>query len=70
MGPGEFRGLAGRWVRADSSFTFDFRLRHTRTNTLIATGYTTHVAIDEAFRPMPVPEEYRRTIGRFEGWEA
>lgn len=51
-----------------ASFTFDFRLRNKRSNALIATGYTTHCAIDEDFRPMRVPEEFRHVIGAFEGW--
>lgn len=51
-----------------SSFTFDFRLRHKKENRVVALGYTTHCAIDEAFRPISVPEEFRRTVAQFEGW--
>jgi acyl-CoA thioester hydrolase len=51
-----------------TSFTFEFRIRHKMENRLVAVGYTTHCAIDTEFRPMPVPEAFRHTIGRFEGW--
>ena len=51
-----------------SSFTFEFRLRDKATNRLIAAGYTTHCAIDESFKPMPVPEHFRQVIGAFEQW--
>ena len=51
-----------------SSFRFEFRLRHKRENRVIAVGYTTHCAIDEDFRPIPVPEGFRRTVAAFEGW--
>ncbi|MAE77088.1 MAG: hypothetical protein CMJ85_09490 [Planctomycetes bacterium] len=52
-----------------SSFRFDFRLRQRQENRIVATGYTTHCAIDEAFQPMPVPEAFRAIVARFEGWE-
>lgn len=51
-----------------TSFTFAFRIRHKMENRLVATGCTTHCAIDGEFRPMPVPEAFRQVIGRFEGW--
>jgi len=49
-----------------SSFTFAFRIRHKQENRLVAEGHTTHCAVDEAMRPIPVPEEFRRIIERFE----
>ncbi|MEZ6194832.1 MAG: thioesterase family protein [Planctomycetota bacterium] len=51
-----------------ASFTFEFQIRHRQQNRLVAVGYTTHVAIDESFRPMRVPDDFRRIIGAFEGW--
>lgn len=53
-----------------SSFTFEFRLRNKRTNRVIAVGYTTHCAINEAFAPIAVPEEFRKVIAEFEQWDA
>jgi acyl-CoA thioester hydrolase len=50
-----------------SSFTFAFRIRHKQENRLVAEGYTTHVAVDEDLRPMPVPQDFRHIIERFEG---
>lgn len=51
-----------------ASFTFEFRLRNKRTNRLVATGSTTHCAIDDDFATVRVPDDFRRTIGSFEGW--
>ncbi len=53
-----------------SSFTFEFRLRNKSTNRVIATGYTTHCAIDETFVPIGVPEQFREVIAAFEQWNA
>ena len=53
-----------------SSFTFEFRLRNKSTNRVIAVGYTTHCAIDEAFTPIAVPEQFREIIAAFEQWDA
>ena len=52
-----------------SSFTFSFRLRHRAENRIVALGHTTHCAIGDDFRPIPVPEHYRSEIARFEGWD-
>ena len=54
---------------ATSSFTFDFRLRSKSKNRVIAEGYTTHVAIDDAFKPIPVPDPFREVIAAFEQWK-
>ncbi len=54
----------------NSSFTFEFRLRNRSTNRVIAVGYTTHCAIDEAFVPIAVPEQFREAITAFEQWNA
>jgi acyl-CoA thioester hydrolase len=51
-----------------SSFTFDFRLRHKTENRLVASGHTTHCALDASFAPAPVPAAFRAVIARFEGW--
>lgn len=53
-----------------SSFTFEFRLRNKNVNRVIASGYTTHCAIDEAFAPIAVPERFREVIAAFEQWDA
>lgn len=49
-----------------SSFRFEFRVRHKRTNVVVAEGYTVHCAVDEGFRPMRVPDSFRETISAFE----
>lgn len=51
-----------------SSFTFAFRIRHRNENRVVAIGHTTHCAIGEDFRPIPVPEHFRDVVSRFEGW--
>lgn len=53
-----------------TSFTFDFRIRHKKENRVVAVGYTVHCAIDDRFRPTPVPDGFRDVIARFEGWGA
>lgn len=60
-------GVCVREIR-ESSFTFDFRIKHKQENRICAVGYTTHVAIDEQYRPIRVPEDFREVVGRFEGW--
>lgn len=50
------------------SFTFEFRITHKKTNRLVALGHTTHCAIDSAYHPISVPEDFRITVGAFEGW--
>lgn len=51
-----------------SSFTFAFEIRHRQENRLVADGYTTHVAISDGFEPMPVPDDFREVIAKFERW--
>jgi acyl-CoA thioester hydrolase len=53
----------------NSSFTFEFRLRNKSTNRVIASGYTTHCAIDDAFAPIAVPDHFREVIEAFEQWD-
>lgn len=53
----------------NSSFTFEFRLRNKSKNRVIASGYTTHCAIDDNFVPMEVPAPFREIIAAFEQWE-
>ena len=53
-----------------ASFTFEFRIRHKSENRLVATGYTTHCAVDEKLTPMRVPDRFRETIAAYEGWSA
>ncbi|MFN0058718.1 MAG: acyl-CoA thioesterase [Planctomycetota bacterium] len=56
-----------REIRA-SSFTFDFRIRHKITNRVTALGYTVHCAIDKEFKPISVPESFRKIVKAYEGW--
>ncbi len=53
----------------DTSFTFEFRIRHKSENRLIASGYTTHCAIDDNFKPMRVPDHFRSVVESYEGLE-
>lgn len=50
-----------------SSFVFEFRIRHKGQNRLVAEGYTAHCAIGDDFKPIPVPENFRKTLSEFEG---
>lgn len=50
------------------SFTFEFEIHHKQQNRLVATGKTVHCAVDEkTWKPIPVPEAFRRTVRAFEG---
>ncbi len=54
-----------------SSFRFEFQIHHKRENRIVATGESVHCAIDKAtWKPIDVPEPFRETIHRFEGWPA
>ena len=51
-----------------SSFTFDFMTANKADNRLVATGRTTLVVLDESsWKPIPIPEEFRKLIRKFEG---
>ncbi|MBI4346292.1 MAG: acyl-CoA thioesterase [Elusimicrobia bacterium] len=51
-----------------SSFTFEFLTLHKAENRVVATGKTTLVVVDEkTWRPVPVPEEFRALVRKFEG---
>jgi acyl-CoA thioester hydrolase len=52
-----------------SSFTFGFKIRHKQENRVVALGSTTHCAIDGEFQSIGVPESFRETISRYEGWK-
>lgn len=52
-----------------TSFTFEFRIAHKRTNRLVAEGYTVHCAVDDGMQPISVPEDFRQVIGTYEGWD-
>ncbi len=49
-------------------FTFEFEVAHKREGRPVATGKTVHVSIDgKTWRPVRVPEEFRKLIRGFEG---
>jgi len=51
-----------------TSFRFEFAMQHRRENRRVAEGESVHVALDErSWTPIPVPDEFRRTIRAFEG---
>ncbi len=51
-----------------SSFTFEFLAMHKKENRVVATGKTVLVVLDEKkWRPVPVPDEFRRLVRKFEG---
>lgn len=50
-----------------TSFRFEFLIRHKRDNRPVAHGQSLHVAVDDAaYRPIPVPEEFRAVVRKFE----
>lgn len=73
LSPARLHDLLAIDVRTErighASFTFEFRIRHKRSNVVVARGHTTHCAVDEEFKPIRVPEHFREVIGRFERWE-
>ena len=51
-----------------TSFTFEFRVERKAGGELVATGGSTHVAVDQkTLRPIPVPDELRAAIRAYEG---
>lgn len=50
-----------------TSYTFHFLMTNKRTRRVVATGVLTLVWLDEDFRPMPIPAEFRSAIEAFEG---
>lgn len=50
-----------------SSYTFHFFVSDKRTRNPVATGRLTLVWLDEGFRPVPLPDEFREAVRRFEG---
>jgi acyl-CoA thioester hydrolase len=50
-----------------TSYTFHFLFAHKRTREKVATGRLTLVWMDDAFRPMRVPDAFRETVRAFEG---
>ena len=51
-----------------TSFRFEFLITHKQEARAVATGESVHVAIDgRTFKPIPVPEGFRRVVRAFEG---
>lgn len=50
-----------------SSYTFHFLMSQKRTRDVVAQGELTLVWLDERFRPVPLPEAFRKAIVEFEG---
>lgn len=50
-----------------TSYTFHFLLSHKRSRDVAALGTLTLVWLDDAWAPTPLPEEFRRIVGDFEG---
>ncbi len=51
-----------------TSFTMEFRVMHKTANTLVATGKTVQVVVDEKlWKAIPVPEAFRTKVRAFEG---
>jgi acyl-CoA thioester hydrolase len=51
----------------DTSYTFHFLINDKRTRHTVATGRLTLAWLDGEFRPIPVPETFRRVVREFEG---
>ncbi len=50
-----------------SSYTFHFLITNRRSAEVVATGRLTLVWLDRAFRPTPIPADFRDTVTAFEG---
>lgn len=50
-----------------TSYTFHFFVSDKRTRNAVATGRLTLVWLDEGFKPVPLPEAFRKAIRAFEG---
>lgn len=50
----------------DTSYTFHFLITDKKTRRLNAKGHLTLVWLDEAFKPMALPQSFRHTIEAFE----
>lgn len=52
-----------------TSYTFEFRVTHKGENRLVAEGSSVHVVLDAlTWRPIPVPDEFRKVVGAYEGF--
>ena len=49
-----------------TSYRFEFLITNKRTAVLLATGQLTLVWLDGEFKPTPIPDRFRQTIGVFE----
>lgn len=50
-----------------TSYRLEFLITNKRSAALLATGQLTLVWLDEDFKPMPIPDEFRATVENFEG---
>ena len=50
-----------------TSYTFHFLMTDKRRPRVIATGKMTLVWLNEAFKPVPIPEQFREAVVAFEG---
>lgn len=71
VSPARFDDLLVIQVRVaeigNSSFRFEFLIKHRVDNRTVATGESVHVAVDDAhFRPIRVPDDFRERIRAFE----
>ncbi|MHB2020420.1 MAG: acyl-CoA thioesterase [Candidatus Xenobia bacterium] len=70
--PARFDDALRVWVRIAeirrTSFIFEFRIESREEARLVARGRSVHVAVqEETWRPMEVPESFRKVIRDFEG---
>ncbi|MFN3199260.1 MAG: acyl-CoA thioesterase [Bradymonadia bacterium] len=50
-----------------SSYTFHFLITHKRKRAVVSTGSLTLVWLDETFKPITIPESFRKVVREFEG---
>ena len=51
-----------------TSFQFEFEVRHKTENRITARGKSVHVVLNEKeWKPIPVPEDFRKLVRGFEG---
>lgn len=50
-----------------SSYTFNFLITHKRKRAVVSTGSLTLVWLDDQFKPITIPESFRKVVREFEG---
>lgn len=46
----------------NSTLRFEYQVMHTKTQRLVATGYTVHVFVNKKMKPCRIPEEVKKVV--------